>query len=115
MRKKNGKRHLRKHKKIINVKFMNEGIVLKLVNSKGGEIAIIDFPGDFIPHTGMFLTTKDGSYHWEIKGIGLPIIVEMLEGRIKSPFNSVRIWECLLQPVNQNKELFEGDVLKVVS
>ena len=93
---------------------MNEGLVLQHVNSKTGEVAIIDFPNDFIPHTGMILTTKDELARWEIIGISLPIIVEMLDGRIKSPFNSVRIWECLLCPINHEKGLLEGDLLRVV-
>lgn len=93
---------------------MNEGLVLQHVNSETGEIVIIDFPDDFIPHTGMILTTKVEFFQWRIIGISLPILVEMLNGSIKSPFNSVRIWECLLRPINHEKGLSEGDLLRVI-
>jgi hypothetical protein len=90
-----------------------ESYILKLVHTDKGEVVIIDFPPDFIPHLGMELTNRKDCLRWKIMGIGLPVIIDLLEENIESHYNSSRVWDCLLIPIGHDRHLNKEMILEV--
>jgi len=91
---------------------MIESYILKLVHTDKGEVVIMDFPPDFIPHLGMKLINRKDCLEWKIIGIGLPVILDLLEEKIETHYNSTRIWDCLLGPISHNKHLNKEMILE---
>jgi len=88
----------------------NKCIVLDIAHSHKGESVILDFPPETTPYIGMEL--KDScANQWKIAGIGLPVILDLLENKIATYYNSEMVWDCLLQAMNPNVNLEKGDSL----
>lgn len=94
---------------------MIKGVVLDSATTSSGKIAVLDFPEEFIPRIGMHLQNPQTKSVWEIIGISPPIWTESLSGTLQSYYNSDRIWECLLKPVNYPPGLSSGEFLDVLS
>lgn len=93
---------------------MIECYILMHAHSSNGEIVFLDFPSGIIPSLGMQLRRKEDGGIWQIVGMGLPIIIDMAKEKIESPYNSSRVWDCLLNAIGHESSLKIHDVLEVV-
>lgn len=88
--------------------------ILDLAHSSNGESVILDFPSNKTPAIGMTLTDQ-GNNLWKIIGIGMPVILDLLRNKISTHYDSERVWDCLIQPVNHKKQLTKGEFLSVIA
>lgn len=81
---------------------------LNIYNTSIGQIAILKFPANIRPSTGLILENQSGT-KWRIIGIGMGI-----KGRAINYFEDKDIdnlWDCKLQLFSGNGSLQKGDVL----
>jgi hypothetical protein len=88
----------------------NKCIVLDIAHSFKGESVILDFPPGITPYIGMELKANSTN-RWKIAGMGLPVILDVLENKIDTHYNSKMVWDCLLQSMNHKVPLEKGIIL----
>lgn len=88
----------------------NKCIVLDIAHSQNGESVILDFPPETTPHRGMELQDSNAN-KWKIIGMGMPVILDVLQNKIATHYDSTMVWDCLLQAMNHKVMLEKGTSL----
>ena len=91
----------------------SECFVLRVAHGPRGLVTILDFPPNEKPHIGMTLIKNKNSLPWKVIGIGLPIVLDVLEEKIETHYDNRIVWDCLLNAVDHSEDQTRGDILKI--